>query len=309
MADRFRYHTLDVFTDRLLSGNPLALFSEAGGLDGAQMQAVASEFNLSETVFILPPRDPANVCALRIFTPRVELPFAGHPTVGAAHLLARLGRLPERPGLHFETLAGRVAVCPHVIEGALEIEIDSPVLPHQAALEIERGTTASILGLTEADLHPHLPVAAFSAGVPLLFVPLRDLDTLARCRLDLPAWAARLRGTAGAHVYMFAERSPDAFRARMFAPASGIAEDPATGGGALAFAGYLAANGGAASPSGQCVWRIEQGIEMGRPSLLTLRADFDGGALVRASVAGGAVQVMEGTINIPSSVEAYRESR
>jgi len=304
MTARFRFYTLDVFTDSLMGGNPLAVIPEASGLDGSQMQAVASEFNLSETVFILPPRDPDNVCALRIFTPRVELPFAGHPTVGATHLLALLGQLPERPTLHFETSAGRVAVYPNAGDGALEVEIDAPVVPHLVPFDLQRNTAASILGISEADLNPQLPVAASSAGVPLLFVPLRDVDALARCQLDLAVWKAHLAGSAGAHVYPFVQCSQDNFRARMFAPASGIAEDPATGGGALALAGYLAANGEIRSATEQTIWRIEQGVEMGRHSFLTLRAEFRAGKLVRASVAGRAVQVMEGTINIPESLEA-----
>jgi trans-2,3-dihydro-3-hydroxyanthranilate isomerase len=304
MTARFRYYTLDVFTDRLMGGNPLAVIPEAKGLDASQMQAVASEFNLSETVFILPPRDPANLCALRIFTPKVELRFAGHPTVGTAHLLALLGQLPELPALHFETLAGRVAVYLHASDDALEVEIDAPVVPHLVPLDLQHNIAASILGLSEADLDPQLPVAASSAGEPLLFVPLRDVEALGRCQLDLAIWKTQLAGTPGAHVYPFVQRSRDDFRARMFAPQSGIAEDPATGGGALALAGYLAAYGGFASVTGRALWRIEQGIEMGRPSFLTLRAELQAGKLVRASVAGRAVQVMEGTINIPESLEA-----
>ena len=297
-----RYVVLDVFTDRRLEGNPLAVVLDAEGLDTAAMQRIAREFNLSETVFVLPPEIPAHSAALRIFTPGDELPFAGHPTVGTAVLLAeeRFGRtdrgldavvmMEEKVG----TVRAAVRIAP---DAASYAEFDLPRLPRPVAGEMpSKGAIADALGLDATDIGFENHVAcAWDAGVPFAFVPVAGLDAIRRVRFDRAAWASLGEKAGMLPVYVYCREvtlHDSAFHARMFDVGFGIGEDPATGSAAAAFAGVI--HRFDAPTEGTHHVRIEQGFEMGRPSLIDLTIEIAEGAVGRARIGGRAVRVAEG---------------
>ena len=301
---RRKFHTLDVFTNEPLAGNPLAVVLDAEGLDTARMQAIAREFNLSETVFVFAPRDPVNTAHVRIFTPGRELPFAGHPTVGAAVLLAELRApeilLREDVGVVLEEAVGPVSCTVRHIKG------DAPrasfVLPRLPAFVEPLGSAAAIaaaLGLTPEDIGfgAHEP-ARYSAGVPFGFVPLASRAALGRVALNMDRWQAAF-GAGQAPVFLYCDDPQGkghAYRARMFAPDMGIAEDPATGAAVAGFSGVVMAYD--KPGDGDHTIIIEQGFEMGRPSLITLGLDVAGGKLTSASIGGHAVMVAQGFIDV-----------
>ena len=302
---RYRFHTLDVFTDQPFSGNPLAVLPEARGLTAAQMQILAREFNLSETVFILPPRDPAHTHALRIFTPTAELPFAGHPTLGAAWLLTVLGAIPlQEPTttLVFEEGVGPVTVELTVDRGqptfarlaAAQLPVQGPTPPEPALLA--EALTLEVVDLVDGDWRPE----AWSGGVPFLCVPLRNREALRRARLNGERWAATLADNAWvSQVYPFCRdpADPARFHVRMFAPALGVAEDPATGAAAVAFAGYLARRAGNRTLRQCC--QLLQGVDFGRPSQLRVEAELAEGQPRSVWVGGAAVLISTGEIAVP----------
>ena len=295
---RRRFATLDVFTDRRFAGNPLAVVLDAQGLDAAAMQAIAREFNHPETVFVFPPRDGAHRAALRIFTPAAELPFAGHPTVGTAVLLGRLDGGAARE-LVLEEVIGPVRCRTAMVDADCgRASFDIPRLPAEAGAAPAADAIAAALGLDQGDLgFGDFAPAAWSAGNALCFVPIRSLAAIARARPDLRRFDQTFAIGGRALAYLYCGEVSEAghdFHARMFAPGLGIPEDPATGSAAAAFAGLLATQGRYAD--GDHAVTIEQGYEMGRPSLMELSFALRGGALVSASVGGGAVVVTEGTI-------------
>ena len=303
---RYRFYTADVFTDRIFGGNPLAVFPSAEGLTTDQMQRVARELNLSETVFVLEPEDPENTRRLRIFTPQVELPFAGHPTLGTAHLLAAIGEVPieedDLAEVVFEEGIGPVRVTISAQDGQPVFTQLSVVKLPEFAKEIPslRSIASALsLDISELLLGDDRPTGV-SCGVPFLIVPLRSLEALGRARLDRETWEGMLEETWAPHLYPFvydAETEGATLRARMFAPAMGIEEDPATGAAASALAGYLAALNKSADKTHS--WTIEQGFEMGRPSLLEVEADVEGGEVVAIRVGGATVLVSQGEMAIP----------
>ena len=296
---RRRFFTLDVFTERRFAGNPLAVVLEPHGLDDGAMQAIAREFNHPETVFVLAPADPAHRARLRIFTPARELPFAGHPTVGTAVLLGRIDGGGEARELVLEEGIGpvRCRVAPHG-EGGGYARFDLARLPEPWGEPSDPGPLAAALGLGGGDIgFAGFAPARWSAGNPFIFVPLRDRAAVARARPDMARWEAVFGGgkPAGAFVFCGETVEPrNAFHARMFAPGFGVAEDPATGSAAAAFAGLLARD--ARLPDGDHAFRIEQGYEMGRPSLIELALTMRGARLASASIGGEALVVTEGTI-------------
>jgi trans-2,3-dihydro-3-hydroxyanthranilate isomerase len=293
-----RFATLDVFTDRRFAGNPLAVVLEPDGLDTAAMQAIAREFNLSETVFVCPPVDRGSRARLRIFTPGRELPFAGHPTVGTAVLLAMLDGGGDRDFVVEE----QVGFVPCRVRGAGatggRAAFDIPKLPEKEATAPPEADMAAAVGLAAPDFGLEgLPAARWSAGNAFTFVPVRGLDALARCRIDLARFDRVFGDDGRAAAFLFCRETQEpgnAFHARMFAPSFGILEDPATGSAVAAFAGYLAATG--AYADGTHTFRIEQGFEMGRPSLIDLTITIAQGRLAGAAIAGDAVVVMSGEI-------------
>lgn len=301
-----RYAVLDVFTDRALAGNPLAVVRDAEGLDDAAMQAIAREFNLSETVFVLPPDNPAHTAKVRIFTPGRELPFAGHPTVGTAiYLSAERFRGGEGDDVDvmvvLEEKVGPVR-CGVVLRsgGVPYAEFDLPRLPKVADTAPDVAAVADALGLAAHEIgFGHYPLSISDAGVPFVIVPVNGLEAARRASPSAERWA-RVFSTGGClDVYLFTaevERPEASFHARMFAPTMGVAEDPATGAAAAAFAGVLHRYGQLSD--GSHSYRIEQGVEMGRPSLIDLEIDVADGALHGARIGGGAVLVAEGTLKV-----------
>jgi trans-2,3-dihydro-3-hydroxyanthranilate isomerase len=290
-----RVVTLDVFTDRRFAGNPLAVVLDPDGLDSAAMQAIAREFNHPETVFVLPPSDRAHRARLRIFTPARELPFAGHPTIGTAVLLGRLDAGGASEIVLEEGIGPvRCAVEPVGDDGG-RARFALAQLPTGAGAPPDDATILAALGLAPGDLgFGGLRPSCWSAGNPFVFVPVAGLAAIGRCRAD----ADKLDAAAGDRgIYVFCAETAEpghAFHARMFGVRLGIREDPATGSAAAAFAGLLAARGNLSD--GEHAITIEQGYEMGRPSLIRLALVLAGGRLVSASVGGDAVIVTQGTL-------------
>ncbi len=296
-----RFFTLDVFADKALAGNPLAVVLDSEGLDDGRMQAIAREFNLSETVFVHEPKSPVNTARARIFTPARELPFAGHPTVGTAALIAHV-RAPDMLAAQdmrivLEEAIGEIeCVVRHRKGRALAANFNLPKLPERLgdpppAAEIARG-----LGLRSEDigLDRHEP-SLFSSGVPFLFVPVRSLDAIGRARPVDMRWNV----DGGPATFLYTSEVVEAgsvYHARMFAGGWGIGEDPATGGAAAAFAGVTTAFDRPAD--GGHVLTIEQGFEMGRPSLIALGIEIEGGELRSASIGGSAVIVSSGALDL-----------
>ena len=295
---RRRFFTLDVFTETALAGNPLAVVLDAEGLESDRMQAIAREFNLSETVFVLPPRDPVNTARLRIFTPGRELPFAGHPTVGTAVLLAEQ-RAPELLGrqdlsLVLEEQVGIVNCIARRQRGQTRASFTLPRLPARVGNALPEAALAAALSIDEADIgfDGHQPVL-MSAGVPFTLVPIKTAAALDRAWPELSLWPEELE----TFLYARGEGSGGTvFHARMFAPTFGIPEDPATGSAVAALAGALP--GFDQLADGDHTITIRQGFAMGRPSIITLGLDLEGGALVSASIGGPAVVVSQGTLDL-----------
>jgi trans-2,3-dihydro-3-hydroxyanthranilate isomerase len=298
---RYRFHTLDVFTDTPFGGNPLAVVLDADVLGGERMQTIAAEFNLSETVFVLKPAKPgAHRRKVRIFTPQAELPFAGHPTVGTGYLLAKLNLVklnPADPVMVLEEGVGDVPVKVRFGKDGLEsTQMSVPRMPERGPKAPSRQDLAAMLSLAEADLLTHH--AAWSCGVPFLFLPVRDRETIARVKLRTDLWEKLLAGWWAKSVFAFTTEtvSKDAqIHARMFAPAMGIAEDPATGSAAAALAGFLHDQ---EPRDGRRRWRIEQGFEMGRPSRIELETDIAGGRINAVRVGGNSVLMSNGWLNV-----------
>jgi trans-2,3-dihydro-3-hydroxyanthranilate isomerase len=293
-----RFVTLDVFTATRLAGNPLAMVLDCDGLDDATMQAIAREFSLPETVFVLPARDAGARACLRIFTPGRELAFAGHPTIGAAVLLGAL----EGNGASDLVLEEKVGPVRCTVErideerGRARFEV--PQQPREGDEIGDAAEIAAALCLTLDDLggDGFVP-AVWSAGNPITFVPVRGLDAVARASVDSARWERAFPANERPCAYVFCRETVQGghdFHARMFAPALGIPEDAATGSAVAALAGLLVR--GAGVPDGVHRFVVEQGYEMGRPSLLTLEMTVRGGALYSAWVGGDAVRVQQGTI-------------
>jgi trans-2,3-dihydro-3-hydroxyanthranilate isomerase len=295
---RRRFVTLDVFTDKRFAGNPLAVVLEPDGLDTEAMQTIAREFNLSETVFVQPAETSAHRAKLRIFTPASELPFAGHPTVGTAVLLGKLdgGTQPREFVLELGVGPVRCDVAPG--PDASRAVFDLPKLPEDIGAPADDATIAAALGIDVGDIGiDGLRPSRWSAGAPYSLVPLRDLAVVGRCTVNPVAWKKAFGFDTHAAAYVFCRETAQpkhAFHTRMFAPGAGITEDPATGSAAAAIAGYIARFDNLAD--GNHLLVIEQGFEMGRPSLMELTLEITGGKLTGASIGGSAVVVMEGTI-------------
>jgi trans-2,3-dihydro-3-hydroxyanthranilate isomerase len=295
---RRRFVTLDVFTDKRFAGNPLAVVLEPEGLDTAAMQRIAREFNLSETVFVEPPENKAHRAKLRIFTPANELPFAGHPTVGTAVLLGQLDGGTQQREFVLELGIGpvRCKVTPSEDDGPALFDL--PKLPEDIGAPASDEDIAAAVGIDPADIgFDGMRPARWSAGAPYTLLPLRDRAAVGACAINSAAWKKAFGLDAHAAVYMFCRQTTQpehAFHTRMFAPGAGINEDPATGSAAAALAGYIAKFDKLNDGSHPLV--IEQGYEMGRPSLIELTLKISGGKLTGASIGGSAVVVMEGTI-------------
>lgn len=286
-----RFVLVDVFTDQAFGGNQLAVFPDATGIPDALMQAYARELNFSETTFVLPPRKPGHTHRVRIFTPTKEIPFAGHPNIGTAVVLAAAGQIGD---LVFDEDVGTVRLTADALGGRGSAELTLERAAEVRPCDIAPKALAEMLSLPEEKIGPR-PAFFASVGLPFLVVPVSDRESVAAAKLH-PVWESLLPpGLWSRDVYIVARNFAPGGRlkARMFAPADGVPEDPATGSAAAALAGSLAA----AQPEadGEFSWTIEQGAEIGRPSLISAVAVKRGGQVVAIRVGGGAVIVGEGS--------------
>src|SRR5438552_12955163 len=288
-----RFFIADVFTDRPFTGNQLAVFPDGRGISDRAMQAIAREFNFAETTFVLPPKDPKHVAQVRIFTPKTEMAFAGHPTVGTAAVLARMRRVGVPGTIVLEEGVGLVPV-----ELALRGEDIYAHLISERPIEIQTELPAKAAAAAALSLDPSTVVETWFAngGVRFCFVRLADRTAVDRAALDRAAWSKHFANAWSPNLYLFA--GDQELYVRMFAPALGLDEDPATGSGAVAIAGVLAARLPAAE--GTFTWRIDQGVAMGRPSRLEATAEKRGGRVVRMKVGGATVITGEGTMSVPA---------
>ena len=297
---RLRFATVDVFTTRQFGGNPLAVVLEAEGLSTEKMQAIAAEFNLSETTFVLPPKNPAHTAEVRIFTPKAELPFAGHPNVGTSFVVATRGSAYGRAvgdRLVFEEKAGLVPI--EVVRQGDAVVGARLTAPRPLALgdEIAVDVIAAACSLEPRDILTtrHAPRVA-SCGAPFMFVELKSRAALAKAQQRADVFAANfpIDGVTGIHLYVRDRTDGIDVWTRMFAPLHGVPEDPATGSANVALVGLLAALSAELDLS--LSLRIAQGFEMGRPSILDAAAEKRGGAVVETRIGGRCVPVMTGTI-------------
>lgn len=302
---KLAFHTLDVFTHRKFGGNPLAVVLGADTLSSEQMQTITREFNLSETTFVMKPDDPYNTAKVRIFFPGGEMPFAGHPTLGTAALLAELR---SKPGCSFET-----RITPELRAGLTPVRITriadrvsgvftAPVIPFHVPVALpDHQETARALGLDPSDIgfEGH-SIAVIEGGPRFFYVPVKSRQALEKSRVLEPHWSALiapLSGVDAAYLYTRGGDGPATmFRARMYAPTGGIPEDPATGSATALLAAQLIKSD--AAHDGTHVFQLEQGYEMGRPSDLKLEVDVANAALTAVRVGGGAVRMMSGELEI-----------
>jgi trans-2,3-dihydro-3-hydroxyanthranilate isomerase len=297
MSRTYRYSVVDVFTQTPLEGNPLAVFLDGEGFSGDQMQRVARELNLSETTFVLAPSRGDCIARVRIFTPAAEMPFAGHPTLGTAFVLVRAGRIPA--GVRDFALEEAVGAVPIRLERAADpfvAWLRTP--PIELGPAFEREPCVRALGLEPVDLLGDYPVEAGSAGPPFLYVPLRDRAAVDRAMLDPAAMLRAVAGhPAGRAVFAFAP-SPDGVYSRMFALELGVSEDPATGSATGPLGAYLVKHGLLEARDG-ARFTNEQGVKMGRRSLLHAIVRMRGTGLDTIEVGGSAVPVIEATLTLP----------
>ena len=286
-----RFHVYDVFTDTPFTGNPLAIVEGADELTTAQMQTIARQFNLSETIFVQTPDDPAHTAKVRIFFPTAEIPFAGHPPIGCAlHLAGETGThvtLEEQAGLVPVTITR---------DGPTPLaEFTAPKLPVRHADTPPHAMLAGALGLTAHDIGPHDP-GVWEGGPAFLYIPVTGPAPLAAARPQEPAWSELMRAARVDSAYLYAPAGTG-YRARMFSPTAGIPEDPATGSASAILAAQLLANG--ALPEGTTSIALTQGVEMGRRSDIGLTVDVADGRIAAIRIAGQAVKVAEGQVRIP----------
>ena len=304
---RVSFVTCDVFTDRPFAGNPLLVVPDAGGMTTAQMQAVAREINYSESTFVLPSADPKHAYLQRTFVPVREIPYAGHPTVGTAVVMAALGKVAH------ETADGTTRITIEVGFGPLSLELERSngrvrrVRMEQGRPEWHapvtgddvKGQIAAALGVPFDALHPSLPSQAVSTGNRFLMAPLGSVEAVSAALADARILGLLEKELDVLGLYFFAFVEGGRIRARLFAPGAGVPEDPATGSAAGPLAVYLALHGavpgGVAGGSGRFV--IDQGIEMGRPSVIEAEVLVNAASRpTGVRVAGSAVLMMEGTL-------------
>lgn len=309
---QYRFMQLDVFTERALSGNPLAVFPEAEGISDREMQQIAREMNLSETVFVLQPSDEKALRRLRIFTPGRELPFAGHPVVGTWNALAREGVVPVP-----ESGSGSTRILQEVGIGVLPVDVEfregepARVVMTQGKFETlrdvedahERAEIERGLGLAPEDMDESLPMQIVSTGIPTLAVPVRSLEALGRCRVDATVLSEAYTRAGAGSCYAFTRETLEGgsarAHARLFAPDYGIVEDPATGSAAGSLSGYLVHHGALAdieAAGGIFRFVIEQGDFMERPSRISAEVKGARGMVEQVRIGGPSVVVARGEL-------------
>jgi trans-2,3-dihydro-3-hydroxyanthranilate isomerase len=300
---QLQFRTVDVFTGTQFAGNPLAVVLNAEGLSTAQMQAIAAEFNLAETTFVLPPKDAAHTAEVRIFTPRSEMPFAGHPNVGTAFVLARVGTSYGRPingnRVVFEEKAGLVPI-DILRDGATAVgaRLASPqALSVGAEIGCELVASACGLALTDIETAHHRPCIA-SCGAPFILAELKSRAALAAASPNGDVFRLEVAKQPAVSILLYTQADGGEFdiRARMFAPHQNIPEDPATGSANVALIGLLAKLCPEANLS--LAKTIAQGVEMGRPSILRAEAEKKDGVVTATFIGGRCTPVMSGSIDL-----------
>ncbi len=298
-----KYYMLDVFTDRPLSGNQLAVVLESDGLEDDAMQKIAAEFNVPETVFVLPASSAESRARIKIFTPVRELPFAGHPTVGSAVLLATLDEMPAAgSSLVLEEGVGPVSCDIMGVDGNRSARFELPKAPVRLEWGFDAALLAASIGVAQEDIgfDAH-EVTAWDGGIPYVLVPVNSLEAVVSIKVDTAKLATIERIFDGhlADVYVYAKGGVESgtnFHARMFAPENGIPEDPATGSAVASMCGQLAAV--EIPDNGSRKFTIEQGYEMGRPSKIFVDIEKAGDTISTAGISGNAVIVGEGKLLI-----------
>lgn len=285
---RIPFYIVDVFAEKKYAGNQLAVVTGAGAISEAQMRMIALEMNFSETTFVLSEKERDGGYDVRIFTPKEEVPFAGHPTLGTAYVIRNeILTLPvERVILNLR--AGRIPV-------TFEETLWMQQLPPTFGEVLEPARVSRVLNLKEADLDEHYPIQEVSTGLPTIIAPLKTLDTLRRCRVDRERYFELIENTEARTILAFAPEPYESadFSARFFADYYGVPEDPATGSANGCLAAYLVEHG--YFGTGSISVRVEQGYEIGRPSLLYLRAKKGEGA-IDVSVGGKIEMVARGEL-------------
>lgn len=292
------FFTYDVFTREKFSGNPLAIVMEADALTDRQMQTIAREFNLSETIFVRKPADPANTASVRIFFPTAEIPFAGHPTIGCAIHLAALTQGQETE-IRLEEVAGLVPVKVARSGAHADAVLTAPVVPFPVARTLpDKELVARAAGLSASDIGiPGHGLGLHEGGPRFFFVPLRSAQALARVQPSEPHWTEMTKITGADNAYFYVQASGEAdFQARMFWKGEGIPEDPATGSASALLASQLLASG--VLGEGTNGLRLLQGVEMGRPSRIRMEADVAGAKLKAVRIGGSAVKVSSGILEV-----------
>lgn len=309
-----KYFLVDVFTQVPFGGNPLAVFPEGREVPPERMQPIARELNLSETTFVLPAEDGTSDFRVRIFTPAEELPFAGHPTLGTAFVLARLGRIPLEAGKGSARLqegVGSIPVKVTLDEGSGFAWMEQPKPRFGPRLE-DRARTAELLSIDPGRVRSDLPIETVSCGLPFLLVPITDLATMRTLRPRQDLWSADLLGGGTPNVLAFTlevENAGSTVHARMFSPWLGVVEDPATGSAAGPLGSYLVRHEVPVGHEGdEHRIRIEQGIEMGRPSFLEVAITGNTNDIRGVRVGGGCVPMGSGELELASPVGASSQS-
>jgi trans-2,3-dihydro-3-hydroxyanthranilate isomerase len=300
---KVQFQTVDVFTDRQFGGNPLAVIPDARRLSDAQMQAIANEFNLAETTFVLPPSDSANTARVRIFTPRAEMPFAGHPNVGTAFVLARhdsvCGVRINRRNMIFEEIAGLVRMTIDTDDDLATGAALAAPQRFQIVRDVDAGMIAQAcsLDLSDIETRRHPPCLA-SCGAPFVIAEVRDRDALRRAQPRTDVFLTHLPRDEATGIHLYVEDAEEGadFQSRMFAPLHGVFEDPATGSANVALIGLLAHLRHESSLRLEAA--IGQGVDLGRPSLMRAVAEKVAGAVIGTSIGGGCKLVMSGWIDL-----------
>jgi len=300
---KLRYHLVDVFTDRPFGGNPLAVFSQAHGIPDDLMQDIARELNTSETTYVLPPKDPGNDFWVRIFTPTIELPIAGHPTIGTAFVLAREGlidTLDDECTVCFEEGVGPLQVSVRFEDGEPIMATMRQPLPEFGPRFDDRAAIAEMLSIDPADIDAEYPLEVISSGVPFLFVPISSLQAIGKIKLRLDLWEHTLQDFAGPSIFAFTretELEGSTVHGRMFAPAHGILEDAATGNACGPLGSYLVKYGIVTAEQSASIIS-EQGFEIDRPSLIHIHIEQHEGKIHALHIGGQCVFIGEGTIEL-----------
>ncbi len=296
---RLHYHLLDVFTNERFGGNPLAVFTNGRGLTVETMKSIAKELNLSEVTFVLPPDDPANDWKVRIFTPAIELPMAGHPTVGTSYILAReqmVSVTEAQPVIRLEEGVGLIPVTFQFKDGLpslIQMQQPAPIFSPEFT---DRVLAADLLSLTAADLADY-PVQEVSCGVPFLFIPVKSLSAMQKIKFRMDIWERSL--SQFGEVFAFTSETlypTSTVHSRMFAPVMGIPEDPATGAASGPLGCYLVKYGLVQANPAYII--SEQGFEIGRPSYVHIEIRQADGAINFVGVGGECVYMGEGSLEI-----------